>query len=409
MRKSLIAGASVAAMIALAATGCSHGSAASGSGPSKGSTLTVLSYPDNPPLHDWLKRCSAASGYKFKLLVVPQAQLITKAVQLTSSKQPPAIIIADNPNVAPLANSGALQPMSLGKLKSSDFVQGPLQAGKYKGKQYGIPIGNNGEVIVYNKKLLASEHIAVPRSWAQLNAAAKKLTKSGRYGFAQSFAAGETLSWNYWTQLWSNGGSIKHLDSPQAVQAAQFWGSFIKDGTAPRASLQWASPNISKQLTSGRLAMGQVGTWQLPELLSDAKKAHLDVGITPQVSPTGKPPIIPFGGEEITLGLGATGEAQKASNDCAISWSTNVSRLARWDEQLGYVPSYLPAQPAVLKADPYLKVLATMLQTSRSRTAEVGPNYPAYSTAVGSALQKIATGTPAQQAMSQAATAASQH
>jgi multiple sugar transport system substrate-binding protein len=377
-----------------------------GNAPSKGGTLTALMYINakSPTVSSWLNACSQQSGFTFQALQVPQGQLINKAVQLTASGDAPALIIPDNNNVATLADAGALQEISLGGLKAEDFVQGPLQAGQYQGKQYAVPIGNNGEVIIYNKTLLKQAGITPPKSWAELTAAAKALKTPNRAGFAQTFAAGETLSWNYWTQLWSNGGSIDDLAGAPAVGAAEFWASFIKNGTAPTASLQWQATDIAANLLKGRVAMGQVGTWTLPDTLKTAKSTGVDIGIIPQVTPDGKPPIIPFGGEELSMGMGAKGDAVKAVNDCIASWSSDPATLATRDEALGYLPSYIPAQAAVLKVSPELQTLADMLKTSRSRTAEVGAKYPAYSTAISTALQKIASGkTSPQDAMNEAA------
>lgn len=393
--KRVIGAAVTAVLLGSALAGCSSGGSSDSTGGGGGSkVLRVLTYAPNAAVYPAFWKSCAKDGYSFKELVVPQAQLINKATQLTSSGDAPAVIVADNNNIATLADAGVLTPISFAGsgLSPSDFVQGPLQAGQWKGKQYGMPVGNNGEVIVYNKKLLSEAKVSPPKSWADLTAAAKALTTSGRYGFAQTLGGGETLTWNWVTQLWSNGGSLKNLASKQSIEAAQFWGSFVRNKTAPTASLQWQATDIAAQLLKGKIAMGQVGTWVLPALLSDAKKAKIDIGITPQVSPTGAPPIVPFGGEELTAGLGATGHVGKIVNDCLMSFNKSKS-LPAWDEALGYLPTYTPAQPTVLAKDPWLSVLADELKNSRSRTAEVGPKYAAISIAISTAIQKIAGGS----------------
>lgn len=402
----VVVGLAASAMIL---TGC--GGASGGSKPaSKSDPLTVLTYAQGdqlPMYQEFFDKCKADTGYTFKQLQVPSKELLNKAIQLTASGSGPALIVADNQMVAGLADAGALSPIELGPLKPEDFVSGPFKSGAFDGKQYGIPVGNNGEVIVYNKKLLKDAGLSAPKSWADLTAAAKKLTKKGQYGFGQTFQAGETLSWNLWAQVWSAGGSIAKLDSPEAIKAAAFWASFIKDGTAPQASLQWQSDNAVSELAAGRLAMAQVGTWTLVDLLAKAKKANIDIGITTQVSMSGAAPIVPFGGELLTAGSAVSGDTLKAVNDCIISWSTDTAALAKRDAFLGYLPSYIPAQAAVLADAPYLKTLAEQLKTSRGRTEEVGPNYQSRSVAVSTALQQIATGaaTP-EQAMTTAQTAA---
>ncbi len=410
MKKMLAITAALAATT-LALAGCSAGTGGSSSGGSAPKTLQVLTYAqgDQVPMYDkFFAQCSAnSSGYKFEQLQVPADQLLNKAVQLTASNNGPAMILADNQMIAGLAAAGALTPITLGSLKESDFVAGPFKSGQYEGKQYGLPIGNNGEVIVYNKTLLDAQGISAPKSWADLTSDAKALTSGDRYGFGQTFQAGETLSWNYWAQLWSAGGSIADLKSPAAVESATFWASFLKDGTAPQASLQWQSDNLVSELVAGRLAMAQVGTWTLSKLLSTAKDAGIEIGITTQVSKDGSAPIVPFGGEVMVAGLSATGDALKAVNDCIVSWSSDTAGLAERDGFLGYLPSYIPAQAAVLKASPYLQVLADQLKNSRGRTEEVGANYQSRTVAISAALQQIATGSAtAKEAMATAQSAA---
>lgn len=385
--------------VGLALAGCSGG------GDAGSKTLTVLTYQpaDSAVYTDFFASCKKATGYTFKPLSVTQAQLVTKATQMTASGDAPAIILADNSDVATLAAAGVLSPLELGDLKASDFVKGPLEAGQYKGTQYALPVGNNGEQVVYNKTLLDAAGLPVPKTWEQLQKNAKALTVDGRYGFGQVFPAGETLTWNYVTQLWSNGGSLKDLSSDEAVEAATFWTSFLKDGTAPQASYQWQSPDIATQFVDGHLAMAQIGTWALPALADGAKKAGIEWGLTPQVTRDGSAPIIPFGGEEMAVGKGASA-AGDAVSTCIQSWSSDPAKLAERAAALGYLPSYIPAQAATLEKLPYLQVFADELKNSRSRTEEVGADYPKVSAAISTALQKIAQGSEsAEAAMTQAA------
>jgi multiple sugar transport system substrate-binding protein len=398
-----VAIAAVAVVGILSLTACSSsGSSGSGSG---SKTLTVLTYQTTSPqkgAYDaFLAKCSKdGSGYTFKQLGVPQTSLITKATQLTASGDAPAMILADNNNVPTLADAGVLGklPMAATGLKASDFESGPLKSGQYKGVQYGLPVGNNGEVIVYNKGVLSKAGVAVPKSWAELQAAAKKLTTGGKYGFGQSFGPGETLTWNWITQLWSNGGSLTNLTSQQSIDATNFWTSFIRNGTAPKASLNWVSTDLQGQFTGGQLPMVQVGTWVLPGLLADAKKAGIDVGITEQVSPTGSAPEVPFGGEIMAEGAGAKGDQATAVAKCIGLFSKNVTSLSKFDELLGYVPSYIPAQKGFLAANPTLQVMADQLAHARARTDQVGPKYAAYTTAMSTALQQVASGSKSAQA-----------
>ncbi len=405
-RRTTTLAAALAALVLTATAACSSGTpgAASTTGGSGGSaggskTLTVLNYYTNPGqqqvLTEWYAKCKEETGYTFQSLTVPtKEEMATKAAQLTASGDAPGVIVADNQSVAGYADAGVLGPFDISQtsLKESDFVAGPFSAGGYNGVQYGLPLGNNGEVIIYNKDMLAAAGVTPPKSWADLQSAAKKLTTSSVYGFAQTLQPGETLAWNWVSQLWSNGGDLTQLDSQKSIDAAEFWSSFVLDKTAPSASLDWQATDIEAAFAKGQLAMGQVGTWVLPQLEKDAEANGLNYGITQQVSPDGQPPITPFGGEVIAAGV-QTGDAAKAVNTCIGLFFEDPAQLATWDESIGYLPSYIPAQAAVLAKDPSLQVLADQLAKSRSRSAEVGPKYDGISAAISTAIAKIVTRT----------------
>lgn len=372
--------------------------------------INVLSYSATDTFYgEFYDRCEELTGVKFDVLVIPMSEIITKSAQLTASGNPPDMLSIDNPFVATLADAGVLAPIDLeaGGLDAADFVTGPLESGQYDGVQYALPVGNNGEVIVYDVAALEAAGVEVPTSWDELIAAATALKTDERGGFGMSFQGGqETLNWNWYTQLWSSGGSFEDLTSKAAVDSAEFWASFIRDGLAPQEALQWGGGgDVSAAIVAGELAMGQVGTWELPDLLAQAKEAGIEIGIAQQVSPDGSPPVTAFGGEVLAAGAGATGAKADVVNTCITSWYSDLTLTASWDEQLGYVPSYVPLQEEVLSRLPELKVLAEQLANSRPRTTEVGADFAEYSAAVAVALQKIATGSAsAEQAMQEAAT-----
>ena len=56
---------------------------------------------------------------------------------------------------------------------TSGYVPGAISECTYQGKQYCYPIGTNTVGIFYNKKMLAAAGVQPPKSWADLQAAAK--------------------------------------------------------------------------------------------------------------------------------------------------------------------------------------------------------------------------------------------
>ena len=320
-------------------------------------TITVIDYmalkTQTEAYDNFYKRCGEATGYNFKRLFVPQGDIITKAVQLTAGGKGPNIILSDGDQLPAFAANGVVQPLDMTEIgvRAEDFIPGPFSAGTFLGKQYGLPVGSNGEIIVYNTDMLNKAGVAPPKSWKDLQSAAKTLTHDGVYGFAVTMAAGETGTWNFLSQMWSNGGNMPNLSSPKTVEALDFWTSFLKAGTSPTAELHWQSNDIEGEFVAGKLAMVQIGTWEMPDLIHDATAHHLAYGQTQQVSPTGQPAITPFGGEVLAIGVSSKGDVLNAVNHCFAMFQVpdNAVKMAG---AKGLVPDLKAAIEPYLKQHP---------------------------------------------------------
>lgn len=377
-------------------------------------TVSVLDYwgdePANSTFNKLLAYCeSHQPGLTFKRNTVPQADLITKAVQLAAAHTAPDLVVSDNPNIPELAQAGVLQPVdqlaAKSKIDLKQFYPGPLSSAKWNGHLYGVPIGNNGEAIVYNKAMFKAAGLKPPKSWADLLRVAKALKKGTRYGFAVSAQNNELATWNWEGQLWSNGGDLDNLTSAKSVQAMTFWASLVKKGLSPKAELNWGSGDVEQLFVKRGVAMGQMGSWEIPIIQKDAAAKHIAWGVIPQVGAHGIP-VTPFGGEVMAVGAGADSAKVAAIWTCLTSVQ-KPQTLISFDAQFGYVPTWKPAAAVFLKKYPIYSAFAKQLATSRSRTAKVGAKYDAVSKAISTAIQDVMSGQEsAAKALSQAQKAA---
>jgi multiple sugar transport system substrate-binding protein len=78
--------------------------------------------------------------------------------------------------------------------------------------------------------------------------------------------------------------------------------------------------------------------------------------------------------------------AQQTSWDL-VNWLEQPQQLLQFDKAVGYIPEIKSTAQTLLKSQPGLKVFADEFQTARSRTAEVGPQYPAVSLTLQTAIQ----------------------
>ncbi|MGA2828899.1 MAG: extracellular solute-binding protein [Streptosporangiaceae bacterium] len=389
-----------AAVAALAAAGCSSSGSGSGSGSGGKTTITELDYfttgGSNTAVNWYNQQFEKAHpGVTVKREVVPFANLITKVLQEASAGDLPNVVMLDNPNVPQVAATGQLKPLnSEPGFTTSGYVPGAISECTYQGKQYCYPIGTNTIGIFYNKAILAAAHVSPPTTWAQLQSDAKALTKGNTYGIAFDATADEQSTWQLEPFFWSQGGNLDDVSTPAFQNSLQLWVNMVKDGSASKSVLQWGqSPDLVQQFVNKTAAMIEDGPWIFPNLNAAGWKYNQQYGIVPIPTKTaGGTVVTPLGGE--TWNLGNSGSAQQQS----LAWDwINGTQTAATMQHFTSLMYYLPTKPSViaqyLKGGPQYTVFAKETETSRSRTAEYGANYPKVSQAMWTAIQSAITGT----------------
>lgn len=119
-----------------------------------------------------------------------------------------------------------------------DFIASFYDFPVIDGKRYGIADGWNAHLGYYNKDLFDAAGVAYPSkdwTWDDLVSLSRQISKpdEGIYGTGMFFG---WLHWNY-KQIWQNGGQVYNadytrslLDSPEAIEAMQFWADLAAEG-----------------------------------------------------------------------------------------------------------------------------------------------------------------------------------
>jgi multiple sugar transport system substrate-binding protein len=379
---------------ALSFTGACSGNAGNNS-PSNGSvTLTEMDYygtePNKAALGQLLNSCASTVGVTINRQVVED--LRTRLLQLTGAQSLPDLVLVDNPDLAQLAATGALVDLSSQGLTTDGFYPNVVAASTYQGKLYGLAAGVNALALYYNKKLFADAGIQPPKTWSELKAAAAKLTKGNKqFGFGMSLPATEEGSFQFESLLFSGGGDLKTLNSPQAVAALQLVADMMNAGSMPKNVLTWNQGNVEEQFANGTLAMMVNGPWQLPVLT----KTNVEFGIvTMPVPDSGGTPSSPLGGEVWAAAKGKN--SAKAVE--VIKCMTSADSAATWSKLVNYVPANQQAAAKIGTDVPTMKTFVDEIAGAKGRTAELGPNYPKYSEALWTAVQAVLSGKSTPQA-----------
>ncbi|WP_235515493.1 ABC transporter substrate-binding protein [Curtobacterium sp. Leaf183] len=383
--RALVGAVAVVATIPLVLTGCSgSGSASSGSG-SKNLTIEDYYAANYNPIY---KQCATTVGAKLTINHVAGAGLIAKVLQQASSKTLPDVLMLDNPDVQQIASSGALSDLGDYKLDASGDVPGVRAANTYKGKLYGLQPATNSIALYYNKKLLSDAGVTPPKTWDELQAAAKKLTSGSTYGFAMSNINTYEGTWQFLPMFWSNGGNEKNIDTEKATQALEFVKSLQDDGSMSKSSINWAQADVNNQFLAGKAAMMINGPWQLP--LLNAKKG-LEFDSVPIPTRTGSETVAPLGGEAFTVPQ--TGNKDTMALAGKFVGCLNSVKMQKVIAGVtGNVPTNIEAGAAWASDHPQVASFVTTVKTARARTGELGPDWPKAATKIYTAVQLALTG-----------------
>lgn len=398
-RPGTLAALAAAGVLVLAA--CGTGSGSSGSGSSD--TLTEIDYydaaPQNTQLPQILDACATKVGVHIKHQQVPRDQFMPKLLQQASARTLPDLALIDNPDLQQLAATGGLVSLSKAGLTTDGLYPSIVAAGQYQGQTYGIAPGVNGLALFYNKDMFTQAGLAPPKTWDELTAAAKKLTKGSRYGMAFSAVGNEEGSFQFEPFFWTAGAGLKALDSPQAVKALTLWKNLVGTGSASKSVVTWTQADVNDQFLAGNAAMMVNGPWQLPTLNADKK---LNFGVVPiPVPDAAAKPVVPLGGEVWTVGH--SNAAREAKAVSVVKCLLGQEESLKWSKDAGYIPSNQQAAAQLAASQPQLSAFVAEVGTARARTAELGTDYPKVSQALANAIQAaLAGGTSPQSALAQA-------
>jgi len=257
-----------------------------------------------------------------------------------------------------LARAGVLEPMDdypgyddfdlvpeLGQEKS--WVGGDAQP------LVALPFNRSTPIAYFNGDLLQREGISPPRTWDELRAVARRLTRStppARFGF------GCPISWWFWVALVGQaGGQVVEADGrlslggAAGVEALRFWQTLVREDRTMRPPPgrdynAWEQTN--QDFLAGRTAMIWTSTAFLKYLEDNAPFRVLAAPL-----PAHRRHAVPTGGTHWVILKDAPPE-QKASawaflrfmheDEQAIFWATSTGympvtrRAIRWLEREGY-------------------------------------------------------------------------
>ncbi len=192
----------------------------------------------------------------------------------------------------------------------SDYLAAPMAYATYQGKLYGLPQVTDFLVLYYNKQMLTSASIAdAPKTWDDFDAANKKLTTGGKFGWAWEGSS-------YFSQpfIFSFGGGLYDTSTTPPTPTINNAGSvkgfnFLKQelAYAPKVDFQNGYTNAVKAFQTGQAAMLMNGPWEYTNILTGTAfkdPTNLGVAAVPMDPATGDVARSPAGGQNYVMYAG---------------------------------------------------------------------------------------------------------
>jgi multiple sugar transport system substrate-binding protein len=299
-----------------------------------------------------------------------------------------------------------------GREHLAEFEDHVMELGRVKGIQVGMPYSLSNMVMYYNADLMRRAGVDPDNpftTWDDWRAAAQALvSRTGVPVYLQFL----NDNWHTEVLIRSNGGQMLICDadgyfksgvnSPEAVEAIQFWANMVQQGLA--MDLLWhhaAGPFASQEIATFGTTVAYRAT--LERMVGGA----FELRAAPMPSFGDKPKQLPGGGNFLTV-FSQDARRQEAAWRF-VQFLTSRQGFTVWTQETGYVP-LLPDvadDPAYLRDfianNPIQRVAIAQLANTVSWTSYPGPNGVAAQQALHDAIERAFRGMPAQTAMNQAA------
>ena len=327
---------------------------------------------------------AAHPGVKVNTQYIAWAHLDEKLTISFAGGVAPDVFQVGAEYVGGLAYRGMAQPLDAYLEQwgqAGDYFPASWDTCVYQGKVYGLPYLSAPRVLLYRKDLLAKAGFQKPPdTWEELAQAAQRMTVKRGPVFDM---AGMNLpvSWQVFVEfLWENGGQIfsedgtrSMLDSPEAVEALQFYCDlYNKYQVCPTAGMPVAGGAIPV-FASQRAAMEIMNQFGLYNVQKYAPELLPEVGIAP--TPRRKQRVVSVYTDWLAM------SPQSAHKELAwelMTFLMEPKNLAAYNATLFFIP---PRRSAVEAAD-FMKrnsqaTLAPQLQEFVSLMDRYGRSLPA--------------------------------
>lgn len=251
-----------------------------------------------------------------------------------------------------------------------------------EGRTRGLPAGLNCTALFYNADLFEAAGLSVPGTWEEFCEAARLLTTDGICGYAQIALRGEESLYAFLPILWSMGGDVDAVDSPESRQAFELLDAMARGGYLGKESISLTGSDLAGQFADGKVAM-MLNSIMMADYIRN-QHPELNFGMT----------YLPSDGEKVSAVGGEIFGVMEGENEAAsvafLRYISEEDRLSSYIDELGLLAPRQDVMDRQFTGDALMRGGADIFKTARMR--EISREWPRVSAAIADAIDEVIVG-----------------
>ncbi|MFJ3819627.1 ABC transporter substrate-binding protein [Streptomyces nodosus] len=294
------------------------------------------------------------------------------------------------------AAAGWIRPLPRERFPLDSFLPPVVDTATYDGHLYAVPYVTNAGLLLYRKDILEKEGVAPPRTWRELEQAAKTIApKYGLDGYAGQFLPYEGLTVNAAEAVYSAGGTILGdegervtVNSAAAREGIGYLARGLREGWIPEEALNYKEEESRQAFQDGRLLF--LRNWPYAYVSASAPGSEVagKIGAVPLPGPEG-PGTSVLGGSNLAVNTHAR-HPESAMRLIGYLTGERVQREVLTRGALPPVRAALYDDPTLVREFPYLPTLRASVLAAAPRPKS--PRYDQVSLAVQAVVHDALTG-----------------
>jgi ABC-type glycerol-3-phosphate transport system substrate-binding protein len=349
----------------------------------------IMDEPNKAPVGSLIEKFTAESGVKVDLQIVPWSDVFTKWTTGFEAGTGADISQCGGMGLFPAIYYDQGRLLDLSDLLAEMGPENSFSSewGRYKGAVTSVPWFLETRVLWYRKDWLKDAGLEAPRTWAEFDAAAKALTKNGRFGAAFPYtkdfltgqnnfifyvnsdeASGLTLA-----ERDASGGLKVTLNRDRFIEATTEHTNFYKNGLVPPSVTSGDMTSLNRLFSLGVAGMVIMNGSFLNQLQQEAPQLLAEDRVGAVHVPGKQGPGFSF--------LGGSGLWVNKKTEQPDAAKALLKFLNKPESQVGLAKANILNQPSNKKAqtdpelikNPFFVVLSSQLEKSRAYLWKAGP------------------------------------